>query len=157
MVRDGGGEGGSPGSEMGLALDLREAAASEPVKLMTLVTACNLTGSHAYLTLALHWVEPREHVVPVVVSHNARMWQLLVRGEAGAWVQKPEGAGGKAGTHHAGSHRQHTPVLAYMSVVEPAYLRAPRHTQSRAHTFTYLCICVCVTKTQVSQLTRQSL
>lgn len=69
---------------MGLALDLREAAASEPVKLMTLVTACNLTGSHAYLTLALHWVEPREHVVPVVVSHNARMWQLLVRGEAGA-------------------------------------------------------------------------
>ncbi|XP_070468193.1 cadherin-16 isoform X6 [Equus przewalskii] len=39
-----------------------------------------LNGSHAYLTLALHWVEPREHVVPVVVSHSARMWQLLVRG-----------------------------------------------------------------------------
>uniref|UniRef100_A0A3Q2GUY6 Cadherin 16 n=1 Tax=Equus caballus TaxID=9796 RepID=A0A3Q2GUY6_HORSE len=38
-----------------------------------------LNGSHAYLTLALHWVEPREHVVPVVVSHSARMWQLLVR------------------------------------------------------------------------------
>ncbi|XP_076694983.2 cadherin-16 isoform X4 [Callospermophilus lateralis] len=38
-----------------------------------------LNGSHAYLTLALHWVEPREHIVPVVVSHNARMWQLLVR------------------------------------------------------------------------------
>ncbi|XP_014643932.1 PREDICTED: cadherin-16 [Ceratotherium simum simum] len=38
-----------------------------------------LNGSHAYLTLALHWVEPREHVVPVVVSHNAQMWQLLVR------------------------------------------------------------------------------
>ncbi|XP_062967410.1 cadherin-16 [Cynocephalus volans] len=38
-----------------------------------------LNGSHAYLTLALHWVEPREHAVPVVVSHNAQMWQLLVR------------------------------------------------------------------------------
>ncbi|XP_054435050.1 cadherin-16 isoform X2 [Pteronotus mesoamericanus] len=38
-----------------------------------------LNGSHAYLTLALHWVEPREYLVPVVVSHNARMWQLLVR------------------------------------------------------------------------------
>ncbi|XP_038523374.1 cadherin-16 isoform X2 [Canis lupus familiaris] len=38
-----------------------------------------LNGSHAYLTLALHWVEPREHVVPVVVSHNARMWQLQLR------------------------------------------------------------------------------
>ena len=40
------------------------------------------TGSHAYLTLGLHWVEPREHVVPVVVSHDAQMWQILVRGEA---------------------------------------------------------------------------
>ncbi|XP_053459561.1 cadherin-16 [Nycticebus coucang] len=38
-----------------------------------------LNGSHAYLTLALLWVEPREHMVPVVVRHNARMWQLLVR------------------------------------------------------------------------------
>ncbi|XP_008048833.1 cadherin-16 isoform X3 [Carlito syrichta] len=38
-----------------------------------------LNGSHAYLTLALHWVEPREHRVPVVVSHNAQTWQLLVR------------------------------------------------------------------------------
>ncbi|KAM5207703.1 cadherin-16 isoform 1-T2 [Hipposideros larvatus] len=38
-----------------------------------------LNGSHAYLTLGLHWVEPREHVIPVVVSRNGRMWQLLVR------------------------------------------------------------------------------
>ncbi|XP_032181769.1 cadherin-16 [Mustela erminea] len=38
-----------------------------------------LNGSHAYLTLALHWVEPREHAVPVVVSHNTGTWQLLVR------------------------------------------------------------------------------
>ncbi|XP_029781084.1 cadherin-16 [Suricata suricatta] len=38
-----------------------------------------LNDSHAYLTLALHWVEPREHVVPVVVSHNAQRWQLLIR------------------------------------------------------------------------------
>ncbi|XP_039078269.1 cadherin-16 isoform X1 [Hyaena hyaena] len=38
-----------------------------------------LNGSHAYLTLALHWVEPREHVVPIVVSQDARMWQLLIR------------------------------------------------------------------------------
>ncbi|XP_054309794.1 cadherin-16 [Pongo pygmaeus] len=38
-----------------------------------------LNGSHACLTLALHWVEPREHIIPVVVSHNAQMWQLLVR------------------------------------------------------------------------------
>ncbi|XP_037371733.1 cadherin-16 [Talpa occidentalis] len=38
-----------------------------------------LNGSHAYLTLALHWVEPREHIIPVVVSHDARMWQLQVR------------------------------------------------------------------------------
>ncbi|XP_023379344.1 cadherin-16 isoform X2 [Pteropus vampyrus] len=38
-----------------------------------------LNGSHAYLALALHWVEPREHVVPVVVSRNGQMWQLPVR------------------------------------------------------------------------------
>nr|XP_019610931.1 PREDICTED: cadherin-16 [Rhinolophus sinicus] len=38
-----------------------------------------LNGSHAYLTLALHWVEPREHVIPVVVSRNGQMWQLQVR------------------------------------------------------------------------------
>lgn len=38
-----------------------------------------LNGSHAYLTLALHWVEPGEHEVPVVVSHNAQTWQLLVQ------------------------------------------------------------------------------
>ncbi|XP_076988782.1 cadherin-16 [Tamandua tetradactyla] len=38
-----------------------------------------LNGSHAYLTLALHWVEPREHVIPVVVSHNTQRWQQLVR------------------------------------------------------------------------------
>ncbi|KAF6287705.1 cadherin 16 [Rhinolophus ferrumequinum] len=38
-----------------------------------------LNGSHAYLTLALHWVEPGEHVIPVVVSRNGRMWQLQVR------------------------------------------------------------------------------
>ncbi|XP_057566806.1 cadherin-16 [Hippopotamus amphibius kiboko] len=37
-----------------------------------------LNGSHAYLTLGLHWVEPREHVVPIVVSHNDRMWQIQV-------------------------------------------------------------------------------
>ncbi|XP_036897466.1 cadherin-16 [Sturnira hondurensis] len=38
-----------------------------------------LNGSHAYLTLALHWVEPREYLVPVIVSQNTHMWQLLVR------------------------------------------------------------------------------
>ncbi|XP_006863699.1 PREDICTED: cadherin-16 [Chrysochloris asiatica] len=38
-----------------------------------------LNGSHAYLTLALHWVEPQEHVVPIVVTHNDQMWKLLVR------------------------------------------------------------------------------
>uniref|UniRef100_A0A8C4FF01 Cadherin-16 n=1 Tax=Catagonus wagneri TaxID=51154 RepID=A0A8C4FF01_9CETA len=38
-----------------------------------------LNGSHAYLTLGLHWVEPREHVVPVVVSHDTQMWQIQVR------------------------------------------------------------------------------
>ncbi|XP_042636802.1 cadherin-16 [Orycteropus afer afer] len=38
-----------------------------------------LNGSHAYLTLGLHWVEPQEHIVPVAVSHNDQMWQLLVR------------------------------------------------------------------------------
>ncbi|KAG8521743.1 Cadherin-16 [Galemys pyrenaicus] len=38
-----------------------------------------LNGSHAYLTLALHWVEPREHIIPVVVSHEAQLWQLQVR------------------------------------------------------------------------------
>ncbi|KAM5296960.1 cadherin-16 isoform 3-T3 [Glossophaga mutica] len=38
-----------------------------------------LNGSHAYLTLALHWVEPSEYFVPVIVSQNAQMWQLLVR------------------------------------------------------------------------------
>ncbi|XP_055477392.1 cadherin-16 [Psammomys obesus] len=35
--------------------------------------------SHAYLTLALHWVEPGEYLVPVVVHHDAQMWQLQVR------------------------------------------------------------------------------
>ncbi|KAM6222364.1 cadherin-16 isoform 1-T1 [Rhynchocyon petersi] len=38
-----------------------------------------LNASHAYLTMALHWVEPQEHLVPVVVSHSDRKWQLLVR------------------------------------------------------------------------------
>ncbi|XP_033263545.2 cadherin-16 isoform X4 [Orcinus orca] len=38
-----------------------------------------LNGSHAYLTLGLHWVEPREHVVPIVVSHHDRVWQIQVR------------------------------------------------------------------------------
>ncbi|XP_059940477.1 cadherin-16 isoform X3 [Mesoplodon densirostris] len=38
-----------------------------------------LNGSHAYLTLGLHWVEPREHVVPIVVSHHDQVWQIQVR------------------------------------------------------------------------------
>nr|AAI51695.1 CDH16 protein [Bos taurus] len=38
-----------------------------------------LNGSHAYLTLGLHWVEPREHVVPIAVSHNDQIWQIQVR------------------------------------------------------------------------------
>ncbi|XP_021112582.1 cadherin-16 isoform X2 [Heterocephalus glaber] len=40
-----------------------------------------LNDSHAYLILALHWVEPGEYEVPVVVSHNAHTWQLLVQDE----------------------------------------------------------------------------
>ncbi|XP_051024946.1 cadherin-16 [Acomys russatus] len=35
--------------------------------------------SHAFLTLALHWVEPGEYMVPVIVHHDAEMWQLQVR------------------------------------------------------------------------------
>lgn len=54
---------------------------------MTLVIFCNPTDSHAYLTLALHWVEPGEYTVPVVVHHDAQMWQLQVQGESGTWVQ----------------------------------------------------------------------
>ncbi|XP_055408439.1 cadherin-16 isoform X3 [Bubalus kerabau] len=38
-----------------------------------------LNGSHAYLTLGLHWVEPREHLVPIAVSHNDQIWQIQVR------------------------------------------------------------------------------
>ncbi|XP_022439232.1 cadherin-16 isoform X2 [Delphinapterus leucas] len=38
-----------------------------------------LNGSHAYLTLGLHWVEPREHVVPIVVSRHDWVWQIQVR------------------------------------------------------------------------------
>lgn len=45
---------------------------------MTLITFCNPTDSHAYLTLALHWVEPGEYTVPVVVHHENHMWQLQV-------------------------------------------------------------------------------
>ncbi|XP_040853235.1 cadherin-16-like isoform X1 [Ochotona curzoniae] len=37
-----------------------------------------LNGSHAFLTLALHWVEPGEHMVPVVVSHDTQVWQFSV-------------------------------------------------------------------------------
>ncbi|XP_052022834.1 cadherin-16 isoform X4 [Apodemus sylvaticus] len=37
-----------------------------------------LNDSHAYLTLALHWVEPGEYLVPVVVHHDTHMWQLQV-------------------------------------------------------------------------------
>ncbi|XP_031192949.1 cadherin-16 isoform X2 [Mastomys coucha] len=37
-----------------------------------------LNDSHAYLTLALHWVEPGEYTVPVVVHHETHMWQLQV-------------------------------------------------------------------------------
>lgn len=49
------------------------------------------TGSHAYLTLGLHWVEPREHVVPIVVSHHDRVWQIQVRGEAGLGCSQGQG------------------------------------------------------------------
>ncbi|XP_021026098.1 cadherin-16 [Mus caroli] len=38
-----------------------------------------LNDSHAYLTLALHWVEPGEYMVPVVVHHDTHMWQLQVK------------------------------------------------------------------------------
>nr|XP_034378797.1 cadherin-16 isoform X2 [Arvicanthis niloticus] len=38
-----------------------------------------LNDSHAYLTLALHWVEPGEYMVPVVVHYDAQMWQLQVQ------------------------------------------------------------------------------
>uniref|UniRef100_A0A452FX92 Cadherin 16 n=1 Tax=Capra hircus TaxID=9925 RepID=A0A452FX92_CAPHI len=38
-----------------------------------------LNGSHAYLTLGLHWVEPREHVVPIAVSHDNQIWHIQVR------------------------------------------------------------------------------
>ncbi|XP_028635117.1 cadherin-16 isoform X3 [Grammomys surdaster] len=38
-----------------------------------------LNDSHAYLTLALHWVEPGEYMVPVVVHHDVQMWQLQVQ------------------------------------------------------------------------------
>ncbi|GAB1293536.1 Cadherin-16 [Apodemus speciosus] len=37
-----------------------------------------LNDSHAYLTLALHWVEPGEYLVPVVVHHDTHTWQLQV-------------------------------------------------------------------------------
>lgn len=68
------------------------------------------TGSHAYLTLALHWVEPSEYLVPVIVSQNAQMWQLLVRGEAKAQVRPAVSEGitgcrGRDWVHvFAGSH-----------------------------------------------------
>ncbi|CAH7073345.1 Cdh16 [Phodopus roborovskii] len=39
----------------------------------------SLNDSHAYLTLALHWVEPGEYTVPVNVHHDAQMWQLQVQ------------------------------------------------------------------------------
>ncbi|XP_055991990.1 cadherin-16 isoform X1 [Sorex fumeus] len=39
----------------------------------------SLNDSHAYLTLALHWVEPGEHVIPVVVRRDEHKWQLQVR------------------------------------------------------------------------------
>lgn len=68
---------------MGLS-EVRWGWASGLSRLGALVTAHGPTGSHAYLTLALHWVEPREHAVPVVVSHNARTWQLQIRGKARA-------------------------------------------------------------------------
>lgn len=55
-------------------------------RLVTLIIFCNPTDSHAYLTLALHWVEPGEYMVPVVVHHDTHMWQLQVKGEVGAWV-----------------------------------------------------------------------
>ncbi|XP_075393342.1 cadherin-16 isoform X2 [Tenrec ecaudatus] len=38
-----------------------------------------INGSHAYLSLALNWVEPQKHVIPVVVSRSDLKWQLLVQ------------------------------------------------------------------------------
>lgn len=70
----------------------RGSSSQGPCPGSCLCTAVFPTGSHAYLTLALHWVEPREHIVPVLVSHNTRIWQLSVRGEArvSMWPVVPE-------------------------------------------------------------------
>lgn len=72
----------SLGSEMGRGV-VGEQFRWRLSRLVTLIIFCNPTDSHAYLTLALHWVEPGEYMVPVVVHHDAQMWQLQVQGEAG--------------------------------------------------------------------------
>ncbi|XP_010812743.1 cadherin-16 isoform X3 [Bos taurus] len=52
---------------------------AQPGDMYTVLIEAQDAGSHAYLTLGLHWVEPREHVVPIAVSHNDQIWQIQVR------------------------------------------------------------------------------
>lgn len=102
-----------------------------------MVPAYGPADSHAYLTLALHWVEPREHVVPVVVSHNARMWQLQLRGKARAlcacssWGALWD-AGGGAGYACPQAHR------LYKCLCVPAHLwpGTPMHVHRATPTHT---------------------
>lgn len=128
-------------------MELGEQLGSSLSRLVTLITFCNPTDSHAYLTLALHWVEPGEYMVPVVVHYDAQMWQLQVQGKAGAWV-KPKlaslisagairiqgGRGGKPGIHNALSHEQHTPTCSS----GPTYLCVSCHTNRGAITFIHV-------------------
>ena len=99
-------------------------------------------GSHAYLTLALHWVEPREHIIPVVVSHNAQMWQLLVRGENGLgcslqFLREPLGCKGRELVHmHTGcSCGQHMPVHTCTPMAGYTYLGTQEQAQRHIHFF----------------------
>lgn len=95
------------------------------------------TGSHAYLTLGLHWVEPREHVVPIAVSHNNQIWHIQVRGEAGLGCGQGQGhavSEGATGTKgeglgnvSAGSCGPHIPVHTCTCVAGHAEPSARRH------------------------------
>ncbi|XP_051831029.1 cadherin-16 isoform X2 [Antechinus flavipes] len=39
-----------------------------------------LNGTHAYLTMALSWLEPQEYFIPVFLTHSAQTQQLRIRG-----------------------------------------------------------------------------
>jgi hypothetical protein len=139
-----------------VGLGLEGAAPEDLSRLVTLVIASNPTDSHAYLTLALHWVEPGEHMVPVVVHHNAQTWQFLVRGEAPAVPEEAIRLQGEGAGYTSCMLTKISYVCTHLHICDqvPISMCILPHAQRGMylHTHTHTCTC---TKTLISHLASQ--